>query len=314
MVRQVVFGVLLLGTAPALAAQNVEIPLSRLTADATLMLALEPGATASDDAVWIANRGAGTVVRVDAKDNRVHPAVAVADPCASLVAAFNSVWVPSCRDASLVRVAPADRKVSAKAAIGVADPAGRIAAGVGSIWVVADKKGIVTRIDPDTNEPVADIHVAGGASSVLFTAKALWVTSGTGNRLTRIHPHTNEIVEVIEVGRDPGPLAVADGSVWTLNRADGSVTRVDAETNKVVTTIAIGYSVASGDIAGGEGSVWISAPEAPLVRIDPRTNKVAQRFAGEPGGAVLVAHGSLWLAVGRQTWRLDPKLVAAMRP
>jgi virginiamycin B lyase len=314
MIRQGLFGVLLLGIASAVSAQTSEIPLSRLKADATLTIALEPGAAASDDAVWIPNRGAGTVVRIDAKDNRVHPALAVADPCASLVVAFNSVWVPSCRESSLVRVAPADRKVSATAAIGVADPAGRIAAGVGSIWVVGDRKGIVTRIDPDTNQPVAEIHVAGGASSVLFTANTLWVTSGTGSRLTRINPHTNEIVEAIEVGREPGPLAAADGAVWTLNRADGSVTRVDTESNKVVATIAIGDKVANGDIAAGEGSVWISAPAAPLVRIDPRTNKVVQRFAGEPGGAVLVAHGSLWLAVGRQTWRLDPKLVAAMRP
>ena len=313
MIRQVVLGILL-GIAPAISAQNSEIPLSRLTADATLPIALEPGATASDDAIWIPNRSAGTVVRVDAKDNRVHPAVAVADPCASLVAAFKSVWVPSCRESSLVRVDPADRKVSAKAAITVADPAGRIASGVGSIWVVADKKGIVSRIDPDTNQPVAEIHIAGGASSVLFAASALWVTSGTGNRLTRINPNTNEIVEAIEVGREPGPLAAADGAVWTLNRGDGSVTRVDAATNKVVATIAIGDKIANGDIAAGDGSLWISALAAPLVRIDPRTNKVVQRFTGEAGGAVLVAHGSLWVAVGRQTWRLDPKLVAAMRP
>src|SRR5688572_13840752 len=313
MIRQGVFGVLL-GIAQALSTPNTEIPLSRLTADATLTIALEPGATASDDAVWIPNGGAGTVVRVDAKDNRVHPAAAVGDPCASLVVAFNSVWVPSCRESSLLRVVPADRKVSAKAAIGVADPAGRIASGVGSIWVVSDRKGILARIDPDTNQAVAEIHVAGGASSVLFASNSLWVTSGTGNRLTRINPHTNDIIEVIEVGREPGPLAAADGAVWTLNRADGSITRVDAETNKVVATIAIGDEIADGDIAAGEGSVWISAPAAPLVRIDPRTNKVAQRFTGELGGAVLVAHGSLWVAVGRQTWRLDPKLVAAMRP
>jgi streptogramin lyase len=81
-----------------------------------------------------------------------------------------------------------------------------------------------------------------------------------------------------------------------------------------VVTISIGSDVAGGDIAAGEGSVWISAPGVPLVRIEPRTNKVAQRFTGDGGGAVLVAHGSLWLAAGSQTLRLDPKLVAALRP
>jgi DNA-binding beta-propeller fold protein YncE len=141
------------------------------------------------------------------------------------------------------------------------------------------------------------------------------VTGGRGNRLTRINPHTNEIVDSIEVASGPARVAVAEGAVWTLNQGDGSVTRVDAATNKIVATIAIGKEIAAGDIAAGEGGVWISAPGTPLVRIDPRTNKVAQRFSGDGGGAVLVAHGSIWLAAGPQlTWRLDPKLVAGMRP
>ncbi len=292
-----------------------QIPLSSLKTDATLAVALAPGAAASDDAIWIPDRTAGTVVRVDAKDNRIGAPIAVgAKPCASLVAAFTSVWAASCGDRVIARITPSELKVSAKAAIAVADPDGRIAAGVGSIWVITDRKGVVARLDPDTNAAVAEIYVAGGAASVIFASDALWVTSGARNHLTRINPHNNQIVETIEVGPNPGLVAAADGAVWTLNRGNGSVTRVDPATNKVIATITVGQDVAGGEIAAGEGSVWISAPGAPLVRIDPRTNKVAQRFSGEGGGAVLVAHGSLWVAAGpRLTWRLDPKLVAGMR-
>ena len=293
-----------------------QIPLSNLKTDATLAIALAPGAVASDDAIWIPDPTAGTVVRIEAKGNRISAPIAVgATPCASLAVAFTSVWVPACGDRIIARITPSDLKVSAKAGIAVADPDGRIAAGVGSIWVVTDRKGIVSRLDPDTNAAVAEIHVAGGAASVVFASDALWVTSGGRNHLTRINAHNNQIVEIIEVGPNPGRVAAADGAVWTLNRGNGSVTRVDAATNKVVDTIVVGSEVAAGEIAAGEGSVWISAPGAPLVRIDPRTNKVAQRFSGDGGGAVLVAHGSLWLAAGPQlTWRLDPKLVAGMRP
>jgi virginiamycin B lyase len=313
MIRQVVFGVLLALSQPAL--QAGQIPMSRLTADAVLPIALLPGAVASDDAVWIRDAKAGAIVRVDAKGNKVGTAVPVgANACASLVVAFTSVWAPSCGDRSVARINPADSKVTAKADVEVANPDGRIASGIGSIWVVTDRKGVVTRIDPETNQPVAEIHVAGGAAAVLFHGDALWVTSGAGKTLTRVNPHNNEIVETIDVGPEPVRLAAADGAVWTLNRGDGSVTRVDTATNKAVVTISIGKEVAAGEIAAGEGSVWISASGAPLVRIDPRTNKVAQRFNGDGGGAVFVAHGSLWLAAGSQTWRLDPKLVAAMRP
>jgi virginiamycin B lyase len=313
MFRQVVFGVLLGLTQAAL--PGGQIPISRLTADATLPIALAPGAVASDDAVWIFDAKGGAVVRIDAKGNKVGTAIPVgANPCASLVVAFTSVWAPSCGDRAMARINPTDSKVTAKAAIGPATADGRIAAGVGSIWVVTDRKGVVTRLDPDTNLPVAEINIADGAAALLIHEDALWVTSGSGKKLTRVNPHNHDIVEIIDVGPKPVRLAATAGAVWTLNQGDGSVTRVDTATNKAVVTINVGIEVAAGEIAAGEGSVWVSAPGVPLVRIDPRTNKVAQRFSGDGGGAVLVAHGSLWLAAGAQTLRLDPKLVTATRP
>ena len=313
MIRQVVFGVVL-GFAQG-AVSLSQIPISQVTAQATLPIHLAPGAVASDDAVWLRDSGSGAVFRVGAKDNKVSAPISIGTTsCASLVYAFTSVWAPSCTERALVRINPADLKGAAKADVGVAGEDGRIAAGVGSIWVITDRKGVLTRIDPDTNQPVAEIHVPGGAAAVLIHGDALWVTSGTGKKLTRVNPNNNEIVEAIDVGPEPVRLAAADGAVWTLNRGDGSITRVDPSTNKAVTTINIGKDVVAGDIAAGEGSVWVSAPGVPLLRIDPRTNKVAQRFSGDGGGAVFVAHGSLWLAVGSQTLRLDPKLVLALRP
>src|SRR5262245_47264149 len=293
----------------------VEIPLSRLQADAKLQVALEPGAVASDDAVWTVQRVAGTVIRIQASDNAVGAAIAVgAQPCASLVVAFDTVWAPLCADKALRRVSVKDRTAAATIAIGISDADGRIAAGVGSIWVLSDRKGVLSRLDPATNAPVAEIYIPSGPSSVVFGEDALWATSATGNSVTRVNPHNNEIVETIVVGPQPGRIAVGEAAVWTLNRGDGSVTRVDPKTNKVVTTIPIGAKVAAGEIAAGEGSVWVSAPGVPIVRIDPRTNRATQQFTGEGGGAILVAHGSLWVSAEKQTWRLDPKLVAAMRP
>ena len=108
-------------------------------------------------------------------------------------------------------------------------------------------------------------------------------------------PHTNETIETIVVGPKPGRLAVGEGGVWTLNRGDGSVTRVDPATNKVAATIPVDPAAASGEIAAGAGSIWISAPGLPIIRIDPRTNRAVQKFTGEGGGAILVAHGSLGL-------------------
>lgn len=335
MIRQVVSALLLVwpvyasAQAPKPASPPpADILFSKLTADAVVPISLDPGAVEAPDGVWTLNRAAGSITRIDATGNKPAPPIVVGtDACASLVVAFDSVWVPLCGDGTITRVDAKTPTVTATLKLKVAEGNGRIASGVGSVWAISDRKSVLSRIDPDTNAPVAEIYLAAGAHSVALSGDALWVTSGceTGggnpffgvacNVLTRVNPHNNEIVETIEVGPKPGRLAVGEGGVWVLNRGDGTVTRIDPASNKVVATITAGDGLAEAEIAVGLGSVWISAPGVPLVRIDPRTNKAVQRFTGTGGGAVLAAHGSLWVAAGPNlTWRLDPLLVSAIRP
>ena len=108
-------------------------------------------------------------------------------------------------------------------------------------------------------------------------------------------------------------LAVGEGAVWVLNQGNGSVSRIDPKTNKVVATIEAGVPGTGGDIAAGEGSVWVTSFDFPLSRIDPATNRVVQQFVGEGGDAVRVGLGSVWLSNGRaqNAWRIDPKRVEA---
>jgi virginiamycin B lyase len=324
MFRQVVFNLFATASLAVASGQTpknpapppADIPFARLTADAVVTVALEPGAIEFTDGIWIPNRSAGTIVPIDAKKNAAGTPIAAGPaPCGSLVAAFESVWVPLCGNGTLARLDPKAGKVTATLKLALASGDGRIATGIGSIWAITDPKGVLSRIDPATNAVVAEIYVAGGAHSAVFSDEALWITSEAGNVVTRVNPHNNQIVETIEAGPRPGRLAVGEGAVWTLNRGNGSVTRIDPATNKVVATIPLGEAAATGEIAAGLGSVWVSAAGAPISRIDPRSNRAVQRFTGEGGGAVVVAHGSLWVAAGPQLmWRIDPLLVAAIRP
>ena len=299
---------------PAATRPAAEIPLSRLKPDAAFPVRFEPGAVSTDDAVWAIDRAAGAIVRLAAKDNSVGTPVPVGgQPCASLEVAFESVWVPLCGDGAMVRVGLKDQKVTTVKAA-VADAEGRIASSVGSIWAITDRKGVLSRIDPDTGAAVAEVYLPKGTAAVVSGPNALWITSEDAARLTRVNPNDTEVVEEISVGRRPRRLAVGEGAIWTLN-GDGTVSRVDPATNKVVSTIKLERDTAKGDIAAGAGSVWVSVPGTPIVRIDPRTNRAVQAFTGEGGGAILVAHGSLWVSAGLElTWRLDPKLVEAVRP
>src|SRR4029453_14734690 len=113
----------------------------------------------------------------------------------------------------------------------------------------------------------------------------------------------------IAVGKSPRFIAAGGGAVWTLNQGDGSVSRIDPKTNKVVATIDVGVPGPGGEIAVGEGSVWVTAFEFPLSRIDPSTNTVVQQFAGKGGDAVRVGLGSVWLSnpEAGNAWRIGPR-------
>jgi streptogramin lyase len=100
-----------------------------------------------------------------------------------------------------------------------------------------------------------------------------------------------------------------------LCEKEGKVERIDPKTNKVVKTIELGVPNAHGNLAFGEGFLWVTQDGFPLTRIDPETEKerVAQQFWGQGGGLISVTSGSIWLSnVNKGTvWRLDPKRVIA---
>ena len=293
-----------------------ELAFAMLKPDVTIPVELERGTAVNSDALFVPLHSAGAVVQIDSKNNTADKPLVIGKPsCGALAIAFESLWVPQCEAKSVARVSITHGNVTASMPLPIASPEAPIAVAAESVWLITDAKGVVSRIDPGTNAAVAEIYIAPKPVALAAQDDVVWVTSEEGDLLTRINAHTNVVSETIKVGPRPGAVAVGEAAVWTLNRGDGSVTRVDAKTNKVVTTIGIGADMKEAALAVGEGSVWLSARGVPIVRIDPRTNRVVQRFTGAGGGAIVVAHGSLWIAAGpKLMWRVDPRLVAAMRP
>jgi len=299
---------------PGVKTPGVQIPMSELKFDATFDVPGAPDWIAVGEEVWISNKPKNTVARLDAKKNKVVEMVTVGQkPCSGLTIGFGSVWAPNCGDQTVSRIDLKTGKVTATFPIAIAESEGYIATGAGSVWLMTDKKGTLARIDPATNQVVAEIILPAGSYCPVFGENAVWVTSTDGNSVSRVDPNTNLVVETIPVGKEPRFLAVGEGGVWTLNQTDGSVTRVDPKTNKVVATIEVGVPGGGGDIAAGEGSVWVTSFGFPLSRIDPERNKVVQQFVGKGGDAVRVGLGSVWLCdlAGGHVWRIDPKRVEA---
>jgi YVTN family beta-propeller protein len=306
---------------PGVKTAGVKIPIERLKPEAIYQVGGHPDWLAIDEAAWVSNEPSDNVSRLDPKSSTATTIALGAGkhPCSGLATGFGSLWIPNCGDQTLARIDLKTNAVTATVPMTIGDSEGGIATGAGSVWLMLDKKGTLARIDPATNKVVAEITVPTGSFGIAFGPPddaAVWVTSSEHHSVTRVDPHTNLVVETIAVGKSPRFIAVGAGGVWTINQTDGTVSRIDPKTNKVAATIDVGIPGGGGEIAVGEGSVWVTSFEFPLSRIDPVTNTVVQQFYGPGGDAVRVGLGFVWLSNLRQgnVWRLDPKRIEATLP
>ena len=290
--------------------KSVQHPMSELHAIAKFSIPGSPDWVAIGDSVWISNNPKANISQLDAATNQVGSVITVAKtPCSGLAIAFGSVWVPICSNGSVQRVDAESHEIVASIPSGVANTEGGITAGAGSIWMPSDAAGVLSRIDPATNQVTSKISISPGSFTAAFDAGSVWITSTKNSLLTRVDAKTEKVVATIPVGPTPRFLATGLGSVWTLNQGDGSVSRVDPATNKVTATIQVGVPGPGGDIAVGEGAVWVTANGKPLSKIAAATNRVVTQYVGKGGDALRVGLGSLWLSNHEfhEVWRIDPK-------
>ncbi len=124
----------------------------------------------------------------------------------------------------------------------------------------------------------------------------MWITNGVG--VVRIDPADLSTQATIATGRGAGALTVTEDAVWVLNTLDGTVSRIDPRQNAVVATMAVSDGpVARGDIAAGEGSVWVRTSRELASEIDEATNAVVRVLepAQQQSGSVAVADGTVWI-------------------
>jgi branched-chain amino acid transport system substrate-binding protein len=207
-----------------------------------------------------------------------------------------------------------------------------IAVGEGAVWVLNAGDRTLSKMDPETRRIVKTFGTGGTTTDVAVGEGAVWVGNGgetaetLGNVYTtsvsRLDPDSTEVTgtRVLPGGQAPkaglydtsrilgvSQLAAGAGGVWAIN-PDLSVSRIDPDTLELVARIPVAGASA---IAAGREGVWVIGGEAaPLVQIDPRTNKVGQTIdleVNELTGLALGA-GSVW-ATDLETgllWRVEP--------
>jgi streptogramin lyase len=295
---------------------GVQIPFTSLVVEATV--------TAPDKPAWLFfSPGASAALflpekdrldKVDAKTNKlVGPLPGFKTPCGGMVSAFGSLWVPACGDQSISRIDPKTLKVTASIPTGAADVRGSIAATPDSIWLLTDSKSTLSRIDPDQDAVVGEMRVPTGCGSLAYGESALWLTCPNENKVLRINPAINQVEKAIDVSGHPESLVTGEASVWVLSGKEGKIDRIDPKTNKVTKSIELKVPGATGQLAFGEGAVWVTMTGFPLARVDPQTETVAQQFYGAGGGAIFTSPGAIWLSNlnNGTVSRIDPKRVLA---
>ncbi len=294
---------------------GVQIPVQSLKSEAEIAVAT-PGWITIGESVFLGDKSKDQVLRVDLKTNKPLDRIAgMKQPCSGTVFAFESLWIPNCGAQTLTRFDPKTKKVTATLAIGAADVTIGLAATADSVWMITDSKTTLSRIDPIENKVVGEMRLPANCNSVAFGEASIWVTCPAEKKLLRIDPATNLVDKRIEVSAGARAVAFGDGSVWVLCEKEGKIERIDPKSNKVVKTIEMSVPNAGGNLAYGEGWLWVTQNGFPLTRIDAKSEKetVMQQFWGEGGGLVSVSKGAVWLSNTSKgtVWRLDPKRVIA---
>ena len=230
-------------------------------------------------AVWVTDRDAGTVIRLDPTTLAIVSTIAVGSAPKGILATASGIWVALTAGGAVVRIDPATNTVVATTPVGQAGPSGPnwLADGFGSIWVGVPNTQSVYRIDDATGSIVATIAIppavvpCGGLAVGLVE---VWVTScDNETSLARIDAGTNVVVATVPIQGFAYSALVVEGRPWlsVTPGAGGAATveRIDPATNRVDAVLSLGptYTV-GGDMADAGGSTWLlDAARNQVVRI-----------------------------------------------
>jgi peptide/nickel transport system substrate-binding protein len=204
--------------------------------------------------LWVADGEDRTLDEVDPGSNRVVRRLRVGNAPRGVTTTPGAVWVASPVDGDVQRIALDD---GSRRRISVGGGPVALAAGAGAVWALSEEAGVVRRLDPRSGTPRATIGVGHGPAAVAAGAGAIWVASRDDGTVSRIDPATDAVSDVVRVGGNPVALTVGDGGVWAGDERGGTVVRIDPGSRRVTRRITLGASPSG--LAVARGSVWATA-------------------------------------------------------
>ena len=230
----------------------------------------------------------------------------------------NAIWLPDISSKTIYKVDPLQSLVTLRIPAVLADSEGSIGVGAGSVWAVttagegvtSKENHTLSRFNAQSGVLEADVHLPAQGAAVIFVDGSAWVTGVNKGELYRIDPTTNQIVASIALHKRPRFMTEGDGAIWVVSQGDGTVERVDPKRNAVIATVEADAAGGGGDIAFGEGHIWVVTLDRLFIKINASTNTVVGRYRVPPeeyaiGDAVRYGAGSLWSS-GDNIFRMEP--------
>jgi streptogramin lyase len=260
------------------------------------------GVVSAAGAMWVANDGGGTLVRIDPKKNRVTRRIKVGRGACEVAAGFGAVWVANYRTGSLLRV---DLRTSHVRAIRVGDTPFDVIVGAGRVWTTTWRDGNLVEVDPARSRVVRRISVGPYPTSMLYRNGVLWVGFGReATDVARVDPSSGQVARVAVGVKAPSHFLAAANVIWIVNDGD-AIVRLDPANGTVLGTTHAGRTLVQ-PASAPDGTIWVPDKEIDTIfRIDPATGRVVDSFAGGDGAYNAVrAFSSMWVTsyAGSDVW------------
>ena len=165
------------------------------------------GLTVGGGSLWVVDRLANAVTRIDLAQNRVAESIRTGVNPLAATFGYGALWVANGDSGTVSLIRPGAAKPIQ--VTGIPSPFG-ISAGAGGVWVASNGTHSVFRIDPDTHAIIARI-VLGTPTDFLYTVSAgphgVWAVED--HHVVRINPATDRVTTRIRFPRGTEPKAIA---------------------------------------------------------------------------------------------------------
>jgi streptogramin lyase len=164
------------------------------------------------------------------------------------------------------------------------------------VWVTSFDGNELTEIDPSTNEVVDAYPMPDGPCGMVVDHGILWIESPDAGALVRFDPERREVLDRIRFPGGVFGLASAPSGLWGLSDRDDVVVQLDPGTGRVVGRVEVEGPVAGLTVRDDE--IWTISGREAIVRIDPATHRIVERFvleSYEPEGLAIDGN-TIWVS------------------